>query len=289
MESVAHEHGAATIAAILSSQDFNSLKSAIARYITAAEEIKDKNNGMNLWKLCHDFSSGIGAWAKQYDQLPRGAKYNALVVQPEHSPLMMLKSFVPLNGSPLEVLDALQQFNNRCDEFVPPESEAISGSEINKVLNAAQKTYRLIEIIAPDKPMKILRLNYSHAVYSSQCGLYDNPSNPATIMVYHPHASTIYNRVYIFAHELGHAFHKAITCDVNITPKGFNELNERVAAKFTSTEDMQESFADAIALAILNVRGLGTHFPTQFSKHIAPMFSRYLHELCEDYFRKERA
>ena len=280
------ETGGNRVAAIAGSRTFYDIKTAVTAFLAAVDEVRGELNGMLVWELCRQLTERLTAWAEPYAAVPRASKNNAVVVPPEHAPLMLLKCSLPINGSPNEVLDALKKFIGRCDEFVPPMCGAITVAEINRVLNAAQKAYRLIDIIAPKDPLPILRFDYSHVVYNSQCGLSDNLDCPATVMVYHPRAADTHDRVFIFAHELGHALHQTLTGDVAIEPEGFDKFHESVSAKYKTAEEMRECFADAAALAILNVKGLGTHFPSQFSKDMSPNFARYLRGLCENALRK---
>ena len=276
---------------LIECRTFDEIKTAISAFLAAVDAIRDECNGILVWNLCHQLTEALAAWAKPYNVVtaPRSSKTNTILVSPEHAPLMLLKSSIPMNGSPNDILTTLNGFIARCDEFVPPICDAITETEIKRVLNAAQKSYRLLDIIAPNKPLKILRFDYSHTVYNSQCGLSDDKTRPATIMVYHPRETKTYDRVFIFAHELGHALHKALTGDVSIAPEGFDTFNKPYAAKLGSVHDMQECFADAAALAILNIKGLGTHFPTQWSKDISPNFAWYFRGLCESALKKAGA
>jgi len=280
------EFGNKRVVEVIECQTFDEIKVATVAFLAAVDEVRDEYKGMLVWGLCQQLTEALTKWAEPYTTAPRGSKLNAVIVPPEHAPLMLLKSSVPINGSPTEIIDALKKFIDRCDEFVPPMCDTITVAEINRVLNAAQKFYRLLDIIAPKEPLPILRFDYSHAIYNSQCGLSDNKECPATIMVYHPQAVDIHDRVFIFAHELGHALHQTLTGDVAITPEGFDKFNASVSTKVNSVKEMQECFADAVALAILNIKGLGTHFPTQWSKDISPSFARYLRGLCENTLQK---
>lgn len=276
------ELGENRVADIMKCKSFDEIKEAVKAFLTAVEEVRDIFNGVLIYEYCQKLTAALETWAKPYIAAPRSSKVNAVIVPPEDSPLMLLKFSIPINGRPIDITDALNKFITRCDEYVPPICDAITQTEITRVLNAAQKAYRLIDIVAPKEPLKILRFDYSHITYNSQCGLSDNPGCPATVMVYHPKEVETYNRVFIFAHELGHALHQTLTGSVSITPDGFDELNDKFSSKLNSTEDTQERFADAVALSILNIKGLGTHFPTQVSKDISPFFARYLRGLCEN-------
>ena len=109
-------------------------------------------------------------------------------------------------------------------------------------------------------------------------------------MLFHPRRVDGHNRVFIFAHELGHALHQALTGDVDATPDGFEEFLKSVSAKkWDKVSEMQEYFADAAAIAILSVKGLGAHFPSRLIKAMSPIFARFLRKLCESALKKSRA
>jgi hypothetical protein len=194
---------------------------------------------------------------------------------------MLLPSYVPFGGAPVDVIDGMKKFVERCGEFTPPVHDAISEPEIKRVLTFSQKSFRIIDIIAPDEPLKILRFDNSHITFNSQCAIPES-NTQAVIYLYHPNNVDIHNRVFIFAHELGHALHLALTRNIDLLPDGFDEFNDTFTPKPETLEDKQEAFADAVAIAILNAKGLGTHFPTQFSKDMSYLFARYLRGLCEN-------
>ena len=64
-------------------------------------------------------------------------------------------------------------------------------------------------------------------------------------------------------------------------------INKTYAAKSGPVHDRRECFANAAALAILNVKGFGTHFPTQLSKDISANFARRFRELYESVLKKD--
>ena len=103
-----------------------------------------------------------------------------------------------------------------------------------------------------------------------------------TIMLYHPLSTQIYDRVFIFAHELGHALHFALTKDINIFPDGFDKLNELFGMKNLSVQEKQEAFADATAYTILSGK-LKAHLPEEFHQAFLPWFTRYFGEITNRY------
>jgi hypothetical protein len=256
------------------------IKAAATAFLDVAEGLSGVDNGIYLWGLCEQLRQRFDEWLKLYRNAEKGAAWNAVIVPSEHAPIMLLAASVPIGGAPVDVMAGLKNFIKRCDEFTPPVHTAIELAEIKRVLTAAQKTYRLLDILAPTDPLKILRFDNSHKVHNSECGIPDNGAGNATILLYHPHRDGLYDRVFIFAHELGHALHLALTCDIDVLPDGFDEFNKSVGQKPDTLKDEQEAFADAVALAILNVKGLGTHFPNQFAKAGSPSFALYVRELC---------
>jgi len=263
------------IDSVLASQSIGEVKAAATALAVAARDTDD----IRAWVLCQQLANRFLKWAKPYERPASGLAWNAVIVPPENAPVMLLPSCVPFGGSPNEVIDGLERFVARCDEFTPPVYDAITTAEIKRVLNAAQKEFMMLDVIAPIDSLRILCFDNSHVEYNSQCGFPANPERPSTVFLYHPRENETYDRVFIFAHELGHALHFSLTRDIEIVPEGFEEVNESINVRFQTQKEKQEAFADATALAILNVKGLGTHFPTSFSKALAPCFARYLREL----------
>jgi hypothetical protein len=101
-------------------------------------------------------------------------------------------------------------------------------------------------------------------------------------LLHRPHQDGLCDRVFIFAHELGHALHLALTHDIEIFPDSFDEFDNPVEKPLGTPEEKQEAFADSVALAILHCRRLGTHFPTDWSKqcHLPTQ------NICEGFARK---
>jgi hypothetical protein len=261
---------------IFSSFNVDEIKTAVSSLIQCAEGV----SASELWGLCRNFENLFSEWQKQYRLPHKTSTWNAVIIPPEHAHIMLLSSCVPFGSSPNEIIAGLRNFLVRCDEFIPPKFEAITNTEIKCVLTAAQKSYRLIDIIAPQEPMKILRFDYSHVKHNSQCGIPDNPVKVAPIFLFHPNENDMCDRVFIFAHELGHALHFALTHDVNMLPDGFEAFNQKLGVKFVNINEYQEAFADSTALAILNAKGLRTHFPTEWGKAMSVSHANYIRELC---------
>ena len=268
------------IEGIFGSRDIGEIKTSASEFVTAAENLE----GMHMWSLCQRFKDILLKQTEIYSTQPLSSKNNVVIVPPEHAPIILLYSCVPINGIPLDMISGLKKFIARCDEFVPPVYDAITVAEINRVVNAAQKTYRIVELIAPKQPMYILRFNNSHIEHNSQCGIPDNGEQTATIFLFHLKEKGLFNRIYIFAHELGHALHLALTKNIDIIPDGFDKFNDCIHVHFETLKDKQEAFADAVALAILHIKGLRVHLPTEHCKYMSPYFAKYIRAITENIF-----
>ena len=91
-------------------------------------------------------------------------------------------------------------------------------------------------------------------------------SRQSYIFVYHPIEDDTYDRVFIFAHELGHALHFALIGDVEVFPDSFEHFNSSFGPTLNTPKEKQEAFVDAAAIAILgspNSR-LKSHLPTDW-------------------------
>ena len=144
----------------------------------------------------------------------------------------------------------------------------------------AHKKYKILDIIAPIRHLKIVLLNNSHFYYNCECGFTDQGENSeAILLIYHPNQTEIYDMVFIFAHELGHALHLALTGDIKIIPDGFDDFNAKLGLSNMTFEEKQENFADAVAIAILNSDELQEHLPAELSNVLPPYFDKYITHL----------
>ena len=204
---------------IFECRNIGEVKAAVTAFITATDEVCEMFNGMFVYMLCQRFENTFVEWAKRYFAPAKGSAWNVVIVPPEHAPIMLLPSCVPFGGAPVDVIGGLKKFIERCNEFTSPIHDAIPKSEMNRTLTYAQKTYRILDIIALDEPLKILRFDNSHTVYNSQCAIPSN-SKQAVIFSFHPNNVEVHDRVFIFAHELGHALHLSLTREIDILPEG---------------------------------------------------------------------
>jgi hypothetical protein len=214
-------------------------------------------------------------------QFPDGDEnHNVTIVPPEHSPAILMLVSIPMTTRASLVIEGLKRFAERCAEFVEPLLPSITLKEIRAVLRAAQKAFRMVDIVAPQTPLKILRLDCSHVIHNAECGVSDGASRQSVIMLYHPRAEYIHDRVFIFAHELGHALHLALTGNVGIIPEGYDHFNASLGVTMSTLEEKQEGFADAAAYAILSC-GLEEHLPAEFNRAFSPAFVRYFKSITE--------
>ena len=279
IETFNKENASEYVYSIFESGSIDEIKTAITEFIAFVDNLEN----IYMWWLCQLFKDTFTKQTAAYSTLPCGTKNNVIIVPPEHSPIILLYSCLSVNGNPIDIINGLKKFIVRCDEFVSPIYDAITVAEINRVLNAAQKTYRILDIIAPTKPMYILCFNNSHTEHNSQCGIPYNGTRTATIFLFHLKENGICNRIFIFAHELGHALHLALTGNINIIPNGFDEFNKSMDINFEKLQEKQEAFADAVALAILNTSGLRLHFPTEHSKYMSPYFAKYIKTITDKF------
>ena len=221
------------------------------------------------------------------------SKNNVVFIPPDVAPLMMIPCCVPLGGSNKEFYiggsnkefyKGLAKLSARCDEFIEPLEDIISTEEMIMVLDSAQKKFGALDIIAPVKPLNILSFNNSHKVFNCECGVGDTPSGrESVIFVYHPREAAPCDRVFIFAHEIGHALHIALTGNVLVIPDGFDGFNEKLEIVLNNVAEKQEAFADVAAFAILNSGNLKKHLPHPFSKPMLDCFERYINGVTRNY------
>jgi len=264
----------ALVADILNAHELDPLMRSVTTFIAYLENA-DKKHG--AW-ACKHFWDTFSFRDYSYRQKPFDSPYNAVIISPGFALSSMLSGYVPYSTNPAKVTEGFRRFLRRCEEFVPPVHPAITEDEIHAVLRVAQAKFGMINIIAPDTPLRIHRLEYSHAKYNSECAPTNRETRQSLIFLYHPWQKGIYDRVLIFAHELGHALHFALTGDIETLPQGFNELNNVLGAKFETLQENQEGFADATAFAILG-NGLKEHLPLGYTGVMTPHFIRYFKEL----------
>ena len=212
---------------------------------------------------------------------------NVRIVNEHHAPLFLLSTCIPSLTDVDLITKGLNSFVEKCNELNPPKNDRISEKEMKLVLEVAQRKYRLLDISASYYPLKIICFNNSHNYYNSMCGLTDKiTGNEAVLLIFHPNDVDIYDRVFIFAHELGHALHLALTGNVEITPNKFDDFNAGLNITGLTLKEKQENFADAVAIAILNSDELRSHQPTGLNEVLPPYFDKYIAWLSEKHFEK---
>jgi len=262
---------------ILDSSEIAPLKTGIEELLRCIENVDD----MRGWFIRNRFYGAVAERDGAYQRGTHGLKYNAVIIPPELALTAMIPAFVKIAGNHCEFVNGLNRFIRHLDEFISPIYPVITDTEIQATLSAAQRAFGMIDIIAADYPLRIHKFDCSHTKHNSECAVMSGDSRQSAVYLYHPRENGVYDRVFIFAHELGHALHFALTGDMDVFPGGFDSFNEKLATKFDTPEAKQEAFADAAAIAILGSPNskLKSHLPTQFSKDISPMFIRYFKKL----------
>ena len=264
------------------------MKAAVSAFIAATEKVSGERNGKTVRDLCEALTDALTRWKAIYKTAPFDSPRNVLIAPPQHAPTLMLSMSVPLGGTPELILSGLKKFLDRCDEFTAPIEDAITRDEIEAVLESAERKFKIISLIAPQAPLCILRMNNSHIVHNSECGVPSNPKDEAVIFVFHPREVDPFNRVFIFAHELGHALHLSLTRDINILPDKFDDFNGALGITPTSTDHKPEMLADAVAYALLSDECLQEYLPKAFSKEALPFFERYLKYITATEWNKRK-
>ena len=264
--------------------DMFKLKVKIDALLNYIESIDKKHKP---W-VCKNFTSALlqytGPYLISFPDSDTG--HNFVITHPGHSPTVLMLLSIPVTGTPTSVIDGLKNFSARCGEFVEPIEPVITEQEIRETINAAQSSFGIMDIIAPPKhQLKILRFEYSHIERNAECAIPDKSPYCNAILLYHPRNLDgnyeLGNRVFVFAHELGHALHLALTGDISVLPDGFHEFNESLGVSFPMPERNAEAFADVTALAIL-ASGLPKYLPSGFKdKVVTKLFVRYLKKITD--------
>lgn len=266
---------------VVKAQPLDELKSSIIAFldfISANKEYKKR--------LCEQLLQAITEFGQPYlKPLPSQSK-NVVFIPPEAAPVIMIPAYVPMSKDEDSIVNGLNKFVERCGEFSEPMEDIISETEMDSVLEAAHKKFGILDIIASFSPLKILSFHNSHYRCNCECGIPDKHKFQSVILVYHPRNVSVYDRFFIFAHEVGHALHIGLTGDADRVPDRFDAFNESLGIKDLAPHEKQESFADAVAIAILNSDGLREHLPDQLLKQLPPYFEKYVKFVTDDFFKK---
>jgi Zn-dependent peptidase ImmA (M78 family) len=258
------------------------IKAAVGDFLQVAESDID-----NAGELCGQLKKVYAEFTEPYAKRPPDEERNIAIIPPEIAPAMMLPFTAPLNKDTAAILDGLHHFINRCDEFTEPKEDMITEEEIKLVLDVAQKKFRIMDIAAFFEPLKIVRLNNSHVRCNCECGFSDGyGSRSSVIFVYNPGNIKTYDRVFIFAHELGHALHYSLTGGVDKIPDGFDKFNADYGVGELTLQEKQEHFADVVAFAVLNHKSLKRHIPFMMMPFRLPQFEKYIGEVTNRYIEK---
>jgi len=198
----------------------------------------------------------------------------------------MIPTYVPIMRDEDSIVGGLNKLLERCGEFSEPIEDIVSETEMDAVLEAAHEKFGILDIIALFSPLKILSFSNSHFQCNCECGIPEKHNFESVILVYHPRNVSVYDRVFIFAHEIGHALHIGLTGDADRVPDRFDAFNESLGIKDLTLQEKQETFADAVAIAILNSDGLREHLPGQLLKQLPPYFEKYIEYITGEHFKK---
>lgn len=245
------------ISKILKSHTIYEVRANIESFLAFVESNKKYRRSM-----CRKLFDSVIKFASPYLTQSMFAGGSVVVVEPSHAPVFLISTCIPLTDDPEVIIHGLRAFLRKCDEYINPVQNAITADETDMVIDIAQRKLGLLDVIARNRSLKIVRLNNSHIRTNCECGISEHE---AVILVYHPKDVSVCDRVFIFAHEIGHALHLALTGDVEIIPDGFDEFNKLLGVEHQTIEQKQEAFADVTAFAILNCDELKTHLPHNFS------------------------
>jgi hypothetical protein len=263
------------------------MNAAVSKFITAVDEAREENN-KTVRSLCKSLTDSLAHWLAVYKTPPFDSPRNEVIVSSKHALTLMLSMSIPLGGTPELIIESLKKFLSRCNEFIAPIEDAITSEEIETVLEAAERNFKITSLIAPQAPLLIIRMNNSHIIHNSECGVPTNPESEAVIFLFHPREVDVYNRVFIFAHELGHALHLALTHDIKTLPDKFDDFNGALGITPTSADHKPEMFADAVAYAVLGDDNLQTFLPKEFHKEALPYFERYVKYITATEWNKRK-
>jgi len=243
--------------------------------VTAFIEFSDANPKLKS-QLCDHLVEIIIEASKPYiSPLPSQNK-NIVFVPPDAAPVVMIPNYVPIVDSEDMMYDGSSRLLAKISEFSDPMEDAATEEEMNAVLDSAQTKFKVIDIVAPSKPLMILSFDNTHAIHNCECGVSDPSVRQSVILVYHPRDVSGCDRVFIFAHEIGHALHFALTGNIDVVPDRFDAFNEALGINFQTIRQKQEAFADVAAFAMLNNSGLKKHLPHQFSDTMLGLYDRYI-------------
>ena len=206
---------------------------------------------------------------------------NVIILSQEESPLYLLRTYIGGQKQIGKIVSRLKEFLLRCEDFIEPTGIDITIRQIEMVIDIAQKKFSLIDILAPVNPLVIMRLNNANKQCNSMCGIIGEGSDTrAILMIFNPRTEEN-DPVYVFTHELGHAFHLALTHEAQIMPVKFDEFIELLGIRMViPISDMIELFADVFAIALLNCPELKAHNPFIEFEYMIPYFDKYIQVLA---------
>lgn len=153
-------------------------------------------------------------------------------------------------------IERLEEFVRYVEEnIVPPIGPLISESEIDMVLAAIEKKYRLFQLLFREQKLIILRIANTHTTFNSICNtvhpLNNNSAFVYNLFLFHTKGLEAGHPVYIFLHELGHIFQVELTHNPECVPDSFLEFLHRGSIEMMQGPQAVELFADTFAMAMM--------------------------------------
>ena len=131
-----------------------------------------------------------------------------------------------------------------CGGYKVSTGNSINKTEVEYLLNT-EKGKNLCKIVSKQKPLVILNILEKHFEFNSITLTYFN------LIINSVHKLENQDRVYVFAHELGHILQYSKTNSQEIYPSGFYDMFERAFNNKISNvrgEDLTEIFADCFSV-----------------------------------------
>lgn len=238
----------------------------------------EKNKSQRIY-LCRTLSHMVVDYTLGYhlEHMINPQNKRIIILSYEQSPLYLLRSYIGGLKQIAKIILRLNEFLGYCEDFIEPTGIEITIHQINQVIDISESKFNLMNIIATVSPLIIMRFNTANRQFNSQCGVIGEGIETRAILMMFNSRTKENDPVYVFAHELGHAFHLALTHNTQIMPAKFDELNELLGLeKNIPIGDKIELFADMFAMVLLNCPELRKHDPfTEFVRFI-PYFDKYI-------------
>ncbi|MCL2634181.1 MAG: hypothetical protein FWD34_06695 [Oscillospiraceae bacterium] len=204
-------------------------------------------------------------------------------ISKQDSAIALFLSYCAWGGDYKTQKEVLIKFLNALNAFIPAVEKRITQKEMREVIRVAQEKLHFMDTIMKGRNLFIASLPFSHEDFNSFAV---NPTyllKSTIVFSLHSKSIDIHDRIFIFAHELGHVFHLAITGSFSVLPEEFHAFNEIIGVGKIEGEEGNEYFADIIATAILHETELSAHLPSDFGDGMCEVFSHFGKAICEKY------